>query len=60
MGKTIDMFGRLKFWLPQNYSLAKTYAASRESKIERVIDASFWLCGEFYAENTQRYFCEMS
>ena len=38
MGKTIDMFGGTKFRLPQNLPFeAKTYATSRESKIESLI-----------------------
>ena len=35
MGKTTDMFGRLKFQLPQNLPFqAKTCATGRASKIE--------------------------
>ena len=35
MGKTTDMFGRLKFWLPQNPSFqAKTCAAGRANNID--------------------------
>ena len=55
MGKTTDTFGRSKFRLPVNLLFySKTYAARRENN--RVIDTSFRLHGEFYAENTQRYF----
>ena len=35
MGKTTDIFRRMKFWLPQNLLFqAKTCAAGRASKIE--------------------------
>ena len=35
MGKTTDMFGKLKFWLPVNLPFqAKTYVADRVNKIE--------------------------
>ena len=41
VGKTTDTFGRMKFQLPQNslyrFTQVKTYAASREGKIELLI-----------------------
>ena len=56
MGKTTDTFGRIKFQLPQILPFyTKTYAASKESKI-RVIDASFRLHSEFYAEKYSKVF----
>ena len=40
-GKTIDRFGRMKFWLSQNLLFyAKTYAASGECKMELLIIVS--------------------
>ena len=57
MGKTTDMFGRLKFRLPQNLPFwTKTCAAGRANNIELlmlVLDLKV----DFRLKNTQRYFC---
>ena len=56
MGKTTDMFGRLKFWLPVNLRFyCNTDAASREKQY-RVINTSFRLYGGFYAEKYSKVF----
>ena len=47
MGKTSDMFGRMKFRLPQNIPLQ---VKTKQRKQDRVIDASLRLHGEFQAE----------
>ena len=52
MGKTTDMFGRMKFWLAQNF----TYAISRESRIELSMLFSDFMVNS-RLKNTQRYFC---
>ena len=50
MGKTTDMFGRWKFWVPVNLPFeAKTHAASRERNIELLILLSDFMMN-FYVE----------
>ena len=59
-GKTTDRFGKInfwEFWLPQNLLFkAKSYAASRESKIELLMLISDFMVNSML-KNTQRYFC---
>ena len=58
-GETSDIFGRLKFQLPQNLpSQAKTYAASRASNIELLMLVSNFKTNS-RLDNTQRYFSRM-
>ena len=62
MGKTTDMFRRLKFRLPVNLRFyCNTYAASREKQY-RVINTT--VVSDFMVDsmlkNIQRYFCGMN
>ena len=59
MGKTTYIFRRMKFQLPQILLFyAKTYAASRESKVELLMLVSDLVVNSTL-KNTQRYFCGM-
>ena len=55
MGKTTNTFERLQFWLLQNLTLVKIYAASRESNIELLILVSDFMVNSML-QNTQWVF----
>ena len=58
MEQTTEMIGRMKFWLPQNVTIILSQnLCCKQRKQDRIIDASFRFHDEFYAKNTQRYFC---
>ena len=56
-GKITDMFERMKFQLLQILPFqAKTYICCKQRKQDIIIDASFRLHGEFYAEKYSKVF----